>query len=97
MDKSLVSDEKSALNISRPLIILCSIPRVFILKTIRGVRFMLFICLSTMESTLCVLEILEGKKFNGFLKPFEKMVEYQVACSIDVEGSNVRYKIPYKS
>ncbi len=53
-------------------------------------------CLSTIESTLCVLELLEGKNFDGFLKPFEKMVEYQLKCSIDVEGSNVRYKIPYK-
>ncbi len=53
-------------------------------------------CLSTMESTLCVLELLEKKRFPEFLKPFEKMVEYQLECSIDVEGSNVRYKIPYK-
>ena len=53
-------------------------------------------CLSTIESTLCVLELLEKKEFPQFLKPFEKMVEYQLECSIDVEGSNVRYKKPYK-
>ena len=43
-------------------------------------------CLSTIESTLCILEILnlngdeniEEKKLNSFLLPFEKMVEYQL-------------------
>lgn len=53
-------------------------------------------CLSTIESTLCILELLEDKKFDNFLNPFYKMVEYQLKCSVDVEGSNVRYKIPYK-
>ncbi|MEA2049865.1 MAG: tRNA-uridine aminocarboxypropyltransferase [Campylobacterota bacterium] len=38
-------------------------------------------CLSTIESTLCVLELLENKKYNNFLLPFEKMVEYQLNCS----------------
>jgi len=45
-------------------------------------------CLSTMESTLCVLELLNGhqdenldkEKLDNFLQPFEKMVEYQVSC-----------------
>ncbi|RLA80253.1 MAG: DTW domain-containing protein, partial [Epsilonproteobacteria bacterium] len=41
-------------------------------------------CLSTMESTLCILELLnhhkietiENENFDNFLQPFEKMVEY---------------------
>ncbi|MBT8348019.1 MAG: DTW domain-containing protein [Sulfurovum sp.] len=45
-------------------------------------------CLSTMESTLCVLNLLnthhiehiESKKLDHFLLPFEKMVEYQLSC-----------------
>ncbi len=45
-------------------------------------------CLSTMESTLCVLkrlnthhiEDIESKKLERFLLPFEKMVEYQLSC-----------------
>jgi DTW domain-containing protein YfiP len=45
-------------------------------------------CLSTMESTLCVLKLLNKhdveniapQKLEGFLKPFEKMVEYQLSC-----------------
>lgn len=44
-------------------------------------------CLSTMESTLCVLELLnkhhdetlDAKALNNFLRPFEKMVEYQLS------------------
>ncbi len=59
-------------------------------------------CLSTIESTFCVLELLnnhnieniEIEKLSSFLKPFEKMVEYQVKCS--KETGDVRYKIPYK-
>ncbi|MEA1880582.1 MAG: tRNA-uridine aminocarboxypropyltransferase [Campylobacterota bacterium] len=43
-------------------------------------------CLSTIESTLCVLELLNKSHeehissyhLNNFLRPFEKMVEYQV-------------------
>ena len=46
-------------------------------------------CLSTMESTLCVLNLLnthhiehiERQKLDHFLLPFEKMVEYQLSCS----------------
>ncbi|MCK5111339.1 MAG: DTW domain-containing protein [Arcobacteraceae bacterium] len=60
-------------------------------------------CLSTIESTLCVLELLnqqkieniEDKSLENFLKPFEKMVEYQVGCVMNEYG-NVRYKKPYK-
>lgn len=45
-------------------------------------------CLSTMESTLCVLNLLnthhvehiENNKLDHFLLPFEKMVEYQLSC-----------------
>lgn len=45
-------------------------------------------CLSTMESTLCVLELLnehqneklDKQSLKNFLLPFEKMVSYQVSC-----------------
>ena len=47
-------------------------------------------CLSTMESTLCVLELLnkhqleniETKSLENFLSPFHKMVEYQLSCNL---------------
>lgn len=60
-------------------------------------------CLSTIESTLCILELLNKqgienisqKNLDSFLNPFYKMVEYQVGCSLDNRGS-VRYKVPYK-
>ena len=60
-------------------------------------------CLSTIESTLCVLEQLNrqkveninGKSLNAFLNPFEKMVEYQIDCVKNDKGA-VRYKLPYK-
>jgi len=47
-------------------------------------------CLSTMESTLCVLELLNQhqieeiptQKLKYFLKPFHKMVEYQLTCAL---------------
>lgn len=47
-------------------------------------------CLSTMESTLCVLELLnthqhenlDNKSLNNFLRPFEKMVEYQISHNL---------------
>jgi len=47
-------------------------------------------CLSTIESTLCVLELLNQyrienlsqSQLKGFLKPFEKMVEYQLSCNL---------------
>ena len=46
-------------------------------------------CLSTMESTLCVLELFNQHKtenistevLNNFLTPFHKMVEYQTTFS----------------
>lgn len=59
-------------------------------------------CLSTIESTLCVLEQLAfqniesitNNSLENFLNPFEKMVEYQVKCAF-VEN-DVRFKLPYK-
>jgi len=47
-------------------------------------------CLSTMESTLCVLELLNAhqienisqSKLNDFLRPFQKMVTYQLSCNL---------------
>ena len=59
-------------------------------------------CLSTIESTLCLLEQLnlqniENISLNSlenFLTPFEKMVDYQVNCAFN--ENDVRYKIPYK-
>jgi len=46
-------------------------------------------CLSTMESTLCVLELLnnqhleniDNKSLKNFLMPFDKMVKYQLSYS----------------
>ncbi len=59
-------------------------------------------CLSTIESTLCVLEQLNThktenipeEKLLNFLLPFEKMVDYQLMCIDD--GNNIRYKPAYK-
>lgn len=59
-------------------------------------------CLSTIESTLCLLEQLnlqsiENISLNSlenFLTPFEKMVDYQVNCAFN--ENDIRYKIPYK-
>lgn len=47
-------------------------------------------CLSTMEATLCVLELLNyhhdeslsQESLQSFLRPFEKMVEYQLSCNL---------------
>ena len=47
-------------------------------------------CLSTMESTLCVLELLnqhndemlETNHLENFLAPFKNMVEYQLSCNL---------------
>jgi DTW domain-containing protein YfiP len=60
-------------------------------------------CLSTMESTLSVLELLvkhnieniSKNKLELFLKPFEKMVEYQLSQAKN--NNAIRYKVPYKS
>ena len=59
-------------------------------------------CLSTIESTLCILEQLNNhnienisqKSLEKFLTPFEEMVKYQVKCAFD--ENDVRFKIPYK-
>ncbi len=59
-------------------------------------------CLSTIESTLCLLELLNlqnienisANSLENFLTPFEKMVEYQVQCAFN--ENDIRYKIPYK-
>ena len=56
-------------------------------------------CLSTIESTLCVLELLNFHKieniskikFNNFLKPFEKMVEYQLNCINQPNSKDPRF------
>ena len=56
-------------------------------------------CLSTIESTLCVLEQLNNQdieniqktSLDNFLQPFIKMVEYQVSCA-SVDGEFIRYK-----
>jgi len=50
--------------------------------------------LSTMESTLCLLELLsehgvENLKLENFLLPFEKMVEYQVGCIEEMEQNAI--------
>ncbi|HFQ62355.1 MAG TPA: DTW domain-containing protein [Epsilonproteobacteria bacterium] len=47
-------------------------------------------CLSTIESTLCVLELLnqhhiediDTQNLEKFLTPFHKMVEYQLSCNL---------------
>jgi DTW domain-containing protein YfiP len=59
-------------------------------------------CLSTIESTLCVLELLnthncediKKEQFEKFLLPFEKMVEYQINCVVQTKGNSARYKKP---
>jgi DTW domain-containing protein YfiP len=56
-------------------------------------------CLSTIESTLCVLEQLnkhnteniEETSLNDFLNPFKKMVDFQIACT-DEDKKYVRFK-----
>jgi DTW domain-containing protein YfiP len=57
-------------------------------------------CLSTIESTLCVLELLHNhgienikkEEFKKFLLPFEKMVDYQLSKVEQGIESNPRYK-----
>lgn len=66
----------------------------FMIKTQPNVH-----CLSTIESTLCVLEQLNNQNIeniktsnlDNFLKPFTKMVEYQVSCA-SKDGEFIRYK-----
>lgn len=58
------------------------------------------LCLSTIESTHCVLELLNkngsehlsATELNGFLEPFRKMVEYQVKCTT-LENKSPRFKL----
>jgi len=58
------------------------------------------LCLSTIESTLCVLELLtlngsedlSGIELDGFLEPFRKMVEYQVKCT-SLENKSPRFRV----
>ena len=58
--------------------------------------------LSTIESTLCVLELLNAQgiehisddKLNGFLKPFEELIKYQLEFRADPNKKQVRYKKP---
>jgi len=56
-------------------------------------------CLSTIESTLSVLELLNkhtienlsSKELNLFLTPFHKMVAYQLECIENESGDSVRF------
>lgn len=55
-------------------------------------------CLSTIESTLEILKLLEKNKIENinenilkeFIKPFTKMVEYQIECAKEL--NTIRYK-----
>ncbi len=57
------------------------------------------LCLSTIESTHCVLELLtlnsveklSHSELDGFLEPFRKMVEYQVKCTT-LENKSPRFR-----
>lgn len=61
-------------------------------------------CLSTIESTKVLLELLnlqknesiKEKELDTFLNPFLEMVKYQVDISLKAGNDSVRYKIPYK-
>ena len=56
-------------------------------------------CLSTIESTLCVLEQLNKhnieninqSNLDNFLNPFKKMVEYQISCTHE-DKKYIRFK-----
>ena len=58
------------------------------------------LCLSTIESTHCVLELLVKNgsedlsvtELDGFLEPFRKMVEYQVKCTT-LENKSPRFRV----
>ena len=58
------------------------------------------LCLSTIESTHCVLELLtlngsenlNSVELDGFLEPFRKMVEYQVKCT-SLENKSPRFRV----
>ncbi|MDD5051286.1 MAG: DTW domain-containing protein [Sulfuricurvum sp.] len=57
-------------------------------------------CLSTIESTLVILELLqfhglekiEKTSIEHFLDPFNSMVEFQIKCASGENGTNVRFK-----
>ncbi len=57
-------------------------------------------CLSTIESTLCILEDLnrlsieniDKNNLSNFLNPFHKMIEYQIKCIDNPLSNAVRYK-----
>jgi len=56
-------------------------------------------CLSTIESTLTVIELLQERgiekleqgAFEHFLDPFTLMVEYQIECAARLKGEQVRF------
>ncbi|WP_262888063.1 tRNA-uridine aminocarboxypropyltransferase [Cellulophaga sp. Z1A5H] len=53
------------------------------------------LCLSTIESVYTVLNLLKKGDFEqceteGFLIPFEKMIEYQIECMLDSNNKNDR-------
>lgn len=58
------------------------------------------LCLSTMESVHCVLELLNAHQdedlsemeLDGFLEPFRKMVTYQVKCTT-LENKSPRFRV----
>ena len=58
------------------------------------------LCLSTIESTLCVLELLtlngseslRSSELDSFLEPFRKMVEYQLKCTT-LENKSPRFRV----
>lgn len=58
------------------------------------------LCLSTIESTHCVLELLtlsgseelSTLELDSFLEPFRKMVEYQVKCT-SLENKSPRFRV----
>lgn len=61
-------------------------------------------CLSTIESTLCVLkhlnkhnlEEIKKDEFEYFLEPFNQMIKYQLSCLNETTTEKIRYKKPYK-
>jgi len=56
-------------------------------------------CLSTIESTLCVLEqlnkhnieVIEQSNLEDFLNPFKNMIDYQISCTSD-DKKYIRFK-----
>lgn len=56
------------------------------------------LCLSTIESTFTVLNLLNKGKLeqcntDKFLVPFEKMIDYQVECILNPNNKNYRSKV----